>query len=104
MIIHAEGATAFDELTRFGGDAFLLAANGWAQFYRIGRTIPAVEYLQANRLREQLVEDMAALMNQIDVYAGAQPEMVDGVGSAISNLTGQPCVVVVIVIHAAPPS
>lgn len=90
LILRVEAATAFDELTRFGGDSLL--QTGWPQLFRVGRAIPAVEYLQADRLRKKLIQDMAELMREIDVYVGTQNEIVGGEANGISNLTGQPCV------------
>jgi hypothetical protein len=52
LILEVEAAAAFDELTRFRGDAFLQTGSIWPDTFRLGRTVPAVEYLQANRLRK----------------------------------------------------
>ena len=93
LIIDAEAAAAFDELTRLGGDA-LLTAQGrwdWPNLLRTARTIPAVEYLQADRLRHRLIQDMAGLMNTVDVWVASDLEEAT---LFISNLTGQPCVVI----------
>ncbi len=93
LIIDAEAAAAFDELTRSGDDA-LLTAQGkwdWPNFLRTARTIPAVEYLQADRLRYKLIQDMAALMNTVDIWVASDME---DATLLISNLTGQPCVVI----------
>jgi len=93
IILCVEAAAAFDELTRFGGDAFLTAQDtyDWPNYFRTARTVPAVEYLQANRLRKKLIQDMATLMNRVDLLVVTES---DDASLAMSNLTGQPCVVI----------
>jgi Asp-tRNA(Asn)/Glu-tRNA(Gln) amidotransferase A subunit family amidase len=69
-ILYAEFAAAFDDLTRSKRDR-LLARQGRgsdASLYRTNRFIPAVEYLQATRIRTLLMEAMAKTMEDIDVY------------------------------------
>jgi Asp-tRNA(Asn)/Glu-tRNA(Gln) amidotransferase A subunit family amidase len=92
-IISAESAAVFDELTRFGGDDFLngQGRDDWPNIFRTGRTVPAVEYLQADRLRRKLIEDMASVMRTLDVIV--TPDT-DYESLYVSNLTGQPCVVI----------
>jgi Asp-tRNA(Asn)/Glu-tRNA(Gln) amidotransferase A subunit family amidase len=90
FIIDAEAASAFDELFRFGADAFLIQ-NTWREELPKGRTIPAVEYFQANRLRQKLIQEMAAVLTDVDLYVTTDA---DGQTLDITNLTGQPCVVI----------
>ena len=93
FIIDVEAAAAFDALTRSGADR-LLAQQGpgnWPNIFRAARMIPAVEYLQANRVRHQLIEAMAKLMEQVDVFVA--PAW-DGESLRLTNLTGHPAVVV----------
>ncbi len=92
MILYAEAAATFDELTRSDRDA-LLARQGkeaWPNAFRMARLIPAVEYIQLNRVRTQLMQAMAEVMTSVDVYL--QPD-VDGSDSALTNFTGHPAVV-----------
>jgi Asp-tRNA(Asn)/Glu-tRNA(Gln) amidotransferase A subunit family amidase len=93
FIIDAEAASAFDELFRFGADAFL-SQNIWRYELLKGRTIPAVEYLQSNRLRQKLIQDMAAVLKDVDLYVTTDADALSGPTSDITNLTGQPCVVI----------
>jgi len=93
FILTAEAAAAFDELTRSNQDSLLVRQirNAWPNVFRAGRYIPAVEYIQAMRLRQQLVQDVHALMKEVDVlvvpsFAGNQ--------LLTTNLTGHPVVVV----------
>jgi Asp-tRNA(Asn)/Glu-tRNA(Gln) amidotransferase A subunit family amidase len=63
--------------------------NAWPNTFREARFIPAVEYIQANRLRSQLIADMQRVFEEVDVYIN--PSW----GSSsllITNLTGHPCV------------
>jgi Asp-tRNA(Asn)/Glu-tRNA(Gln) amidotransferase A subunit family amidase len=92
LILFAEAAAAFDELTRSNQDDLLTrqSADAWPNIWRVARLIPAVEYIQANRLRTQLMGAMARVMAQIDLYL--QPN-VPGSELALTNYTGHPAVV-----------
>jgi len=93
FILRAEAAAAFDELTRNGRDDLLVRQDpgAWPNIFRSARLIPAVEYIQANRLRTLLMEKMAEMMEEIDVYVGPS---FGGNNLLITNLTGHPTVVV----------
>ena len=93
IILTAEAGASFDELTRSGRDSMLArqAKDSWPNIFRSARFIPAVEYIQANRVRYLAIQDMAKLMSQVDVIV-APP--FDGDNSLLTNLTGHPCVVV----------
>ncbi|MBI5471164.1 MAG: amidase [Ignavibacteriae bacterium] len=93
IILGAEAAAAFDELTRSGKDSLLVRQikNAWPNSFRASRFIPAVEYIQANRVRFMLIQQMAQLMKQVDLYVAPS---VEGNNSLLTNLTGHPCVVV----------
>jgi Asp-tRNA(Asn)/Glu-tRNA(Gln) amidotransferase A subunit family amidase len=92
IILSAEAAAAFDDLTRSGRDSLLVRQikNAWPNVFRAARFIPAVEYLQANRMRYQIIQKMAEMMDSIDVYV--TPSF--GENLLLTNLTGHPCVVV----------
>jgi Asp-tRNA(Asn)/Glu-tRNA(Gln) amidotransferase A subunit family amidase len=92
VILDAESAAAFDELTRSGRDDLLVEqdAGAWPNVFREARLIPAVEYIQANRVRTLLMEDMARRMKDIDVYIA--PSFAEG-NLLLTNLTGHPTVV-----------
>lgn len=91
IILSAEAAAAFDELTRSGQDSLLVRQikDAWPNVFRASRFIPAVEYIQANRVRYQLIEQMNDVMKQVDVYVA--PSF--GTNLLLTNLTGHPCVV-----------
>jgi Asp-tRNA(Asn)/Glu-tRNA(Gln) amidotransferase A subunit family amidase len=64
------------------------------------RLLPAVEYLNANRVRMLLMQEMAKIMADIDVYlvpfdyGDYTPNPIANMNTSITNLTGHPCVVV----------
>ncbi len=92
IILSAEAAAAFDDLTRNGRDDLLKRQDrgAWPNSFRTSRFIPAVEYIQANRVRTLALEKMAELMSDIDVYVVPS---YGGNNLTLTNLTGHPCVV-----------
>lgn len=89
IVLNAESAAAFDELTRTDRDSLIERQDRgfWPNSFRSARLIPAVEYINANRYRARLSQQVQEFMQQYDVvivptYAGAQ--------LAITNLTGNP--------------
>jgi len=92
FILSAEAAAAFDELTRDGRDDELVrqVKDAWPNVFRQARFIPAVEYLQANRVRTLLMREMAALMESVDLYVTPS---YGGSNLLLTNLTGHPAVV-----------
>lgn len=93
FILNVEAAAAFDELTRNNLDDLLVrqGRNAWPNVFRQARLIPAVEYIQANRLRWLLMKEMAEKMKDIDVYIAPS---FGGSNLLLTNLTGHPAVVV----------
>ena len=92
IILSSESAAAFDELTRTNRDDLIERQDKgfWPNSFRAARTIPAVEYINANRYRSQLCDRMNAFMKNYDVlivpsFSGRQLSM--------TNLTGHPVVV-----------
>ncbi|MFA4948623.1 MAG: amidase [Candidatus Krumholzibacteriia bacterium] len=90
FILSAEAAAAFDELTRSGRDDLMVrqTRDAWPNVFRASRFIPAVEYIQANRLRYLIIQDMQKL--DVDVYLSPS---FGGSNLLLTNLTGHPCVV-----------
>jgi Asp-tRNA(Asn)/Glu-tRNA(Gln) amidotransferase A subunit family amidase len=93
IILSVEAGAAFDELTRSGKDDLLVRQmkDAWPNVFRASRFIPAVEYIQANRIRHELIQAMAKLMENIDLYVAPPFE---GDNLLLTNLTGHPQVVV----------
>ena len=92
IIIGAESAAAFDELTRTNRDDLVEIQNRffWPNSFRTGQMIPAVEYINANRYRYQLCKEFNEFMKNYDVIiiptsTARQLRM--------TNLTGHPVVV-----------
>lgn len=91
-ILTAEAAAAFDGLTRSDQDSLLVRQNAgaWPNLFRSARFTSAVDYINANRVRYELVQKVNALMEDYDVivtpsFGGSQ--------LLTTNLTGHPCVV-----------
>ena len=93
LILEAEAAAAFDGLTRSQASDRMVRQerNAWPNLLRHARFIPAVEYINANRLRTQLMREMTALMDRYDVLV--TPSF-GNAGLGITNLTGHPAVVI----------
>jgi Asp-tRNA(Asn)/Glu-tRNA(Gln) amidotransferase A subunit family amidase len=93
FLLSAEAAASFDELTRSNQDDQLVQQGdgSWPNSFRSARFISAVDYLQANRARAQLMDDMHAIFQQVDVLVA--PTW-NGNQLLYSNMTGHPCVVV----------
>jgi Asp-tRNA(Asn)/Glu-tRNA(Gln) amidotransferase A subunit family amidase len=91
IILSVEAAAAFDDLTRSGKDSMLVRQikNAWPNSFRASRFIPAVEYIQANRVRTLVIRDMQEIFKDVDVYV--TPSFGDNL--LLTNLTGHPCVV-----------
>jgi Asp-tRNA(Asn)/Glu-tRNA(Gln) amidotransferase A subunit family amidase len=93
IILVAEAATAFDDITRDGRVNQLSGQEpaDWPNTFRSSRFIPAVEYIRAQRARRLLMHEMDELMSKWDVFVSPAP------GSAsllVTNLTGHPAVAV----------
>ncbi|CAM4170591.1 amidase [Cytophagaceae bacterium 50C-KIRBA] len=92
IIIGAECAAQFDELTRFNvDDELTMQRKGdWPNQFRTARFIPAVEYINAQRHRYLLMQQVNYLFKDFDVIIS--PSLFSGNQLAITNLTGHPVV------------
>ncbi len=93
IILQAESAAAFDDLTRSNRDD-LMTRQGrgtWPSNFRTSRFIPAVEYINANRARTILMRDMDRFMEPLDVLV--MPSFGGNMLMA-TNLTGHPSLTV----------
>jgi Asp-tRNA(Asn)/Glu-tRNA(Gln) amidotransferase A subunit family amidase len=92
IILTAEAAAAFDDLTRSGKDDQMVQQTriAWPNTFRTSRFIPAVEYIQANRIRTLLMQKMDEMMDPVDVFV--TPSFAGNVLIA-TNLTGHPALV-----------
>lgn len=93
LVLTAEAAAAFDELTRSGRDRKLVrqVAEAWPTVFRLGQMLPAVEYIRANRIRTLLLREMEEIFSKVDVYVCPT---YGGDNLLLTNLTGHPSVVV----------
>jgi Asp-tRNA(Asn)/Glu-tRNA(Gln) amidotransferase A subunit family amidase len=90
LTINVEGAASFAVLSASGGLEQLVqqADYSWPNTFRVGSTIPATEYLQAQRVRAQLQRAMADALRDVDLYV-----TIPNTGSpslVYTNLTGHP--------------
>lgn len=93
IVLTAEAACAFDDITRDGAVNQLKgqAPGDWPNTFRSGRLIPAVEYIRAQRARTLLMQQMDEFMAGWDVLVSPAP----GTSTlGLTNLTGHPQVVV----------
>jgi Asp-tRNA(Asn)/Glu-tRNA(Gln) amidotransferase A subunit family amidase len=94
IILIAEAAAAFDDLTRSNRDSELVQQSrfDWANTFRTARFIPAVDYINANRVRSKTIDAWDALMKKVDVIV--TPTSVVGLPQLVAtNLTGHPAVI-----------
>ncbi|RKZ15412.1 amidase, partial [bacterium] len=93
FILSAEAGAAFQDLTLSGHDDELVrqVRYAWPNTFRQAQFIPAVEYIQANRHRMELIAMVEAVLSEVDVYI--TPSF-GGDNLLITNLTGHPQVVV----------
>jgi Asp-tRNA(Asn)/Glu-tRNA(Gln) amidotransferase A subunit family amidase len=88
-ILFAEAAAAFEELTLSRGvDALRMQVpDGWPNAFRQSRFLSAVDFVQADRLRRKVAEEMARLFSLVDVLL--VPSLRDEI-LTITNFTGHP--------------
>src|SRR5438477_3119824 len=92
VMLTAESAAAFDDLTRSGRDKLLTSQKDydWPNAFRTARFIPAVEYIQAARARKLAMEAMAKVFDGMDVIVAPTN---GGQQLVFTNLTGHPSVI-----------
>lgn len=92
FVLSTEAAAAFDDLTRSGRDDWLKqqTSGSWPNTFRERRFVPAVEYLQAQRVRYLLIQDTARVFDKVDLFLAPS---LSGRSLLLSNLTGHPCIV-----------
>jgi Asp-tRNA(Asn)/Glu-tRNA(Gln) amidotransferase A subunit family amidase len=89
VMLFAEAAAAFEELTLDGDDAKLKmqVADAWPNIFRQSRFLSAVDYVQADRLRRKVALEMVRVMSEVDMLLvpSLRDEML-----VITNNTGHP--------------
>jgi Asp-tRNA(Asn)/Glu-tRNA(Gln) amidotransferase A subunit family amidase len=89
LILFAEAAAAFEELTLAGGlkDLKAQVPDAWPNLFRQARFLSAVDFVQADRLRRAVAQEMSRIFSQVDLLLvpSLRDEML-----TISNFTGHP--------------
>lgn len=89
LILFAEAAAAFEELTLGGGlkDLKVQVPDAWPNLFRQARFLSAVDFVQADRLRRSVAQEMARIFSQVDLLL--VPSLRDEI-LTITNFTGHP--------------
>jgi Asp-tRNA(Asn)/Glu-tRNA(Gln) amidotransferase A subunit family amidase len=89
LILFAEGAAAFEELTLSHGldQLKVQTFDAWPNLFRQARFLSAVDFVQADRLRRKVAEEMARVFSEVDLLLvpSLRDEML-----TITNFTGHP--------------
>jgi Asp-tRNA(Asn)/Glu-tRNA(Gln) amidotransferase A subunit family amidase len=89
LILFAEAAAAFEELTLSGGldQLKMQVSDAWPNLFRQSRFLSAVDFVQADRFRRKVAEEMARVFSQVDLLLvpSLRDEML-----TITNFTGHP--------------
>jgi Asp-tRNA(Asn)/Glu-tRNA(Gln) amidotransferase A subunit family amidase len=89
LILFAEGAAAFEELGLNGGmnQLRMQTPDAWPNIFREARFLSAVDFVQADRLRRKVAEEMARVFSLVDLLLvpSLRDEML-----TITNFTGHP--------------
>jgi len=89
LILFAEAAAAFEELTLSGGldQLKVQVPDAWPNIFRQSRFLSAVDFVQADRLRRKVAMEMARVFSQVDLLLvpSLRDEML-----TITNFTGHP--------------
>ena len=89
QMLLVDEAAAFDELVHSGRIDLLIQDRDEPEdmLMRIARLMPAVEYLQIQRLRMLMMQNMAEVMRDIDVYVAPHS---GSANTSATSLTGHP--------------
>jgi len=89
LILFAESAAAFEELTLRGQlkELHEQTYDAWPNIFRQSRFLSAVDFVQTDRFRRKVCEEMARIMDQVDLLL--VPSLRDEI-LTITNHTGHP--------------
>jgi Asp-tRNA(Asn)/Glu-tRNA(Gln) amidotransferase A subunit family amidase len=89
IILFAEAAAAWEELTiSHGVDSLTMQVpDAWPNTFRQSRFLSAVDFVQADRLRRKVAQEMARIFERVDVLL--VPSLRDEI-LTITNFTGHP--------------
>jgi Asp-tRNA(Asn)/Glu-tRNA(Gln) amidotransferase A subunit family amidase len=89
LILFTEGAAAFEELTLSGSldELKVQTPDAWPNIFRQARFLSAVDFVQADRFRRKVAQEMARVFSQVDLLLvpSLRDEML-----TITNFTGHP--------------
>ncbi len=89
LILFAEGAAAFEELTLSHGvdQLKVQTPDAWPNLFRQARFLSAVDFVQTDRFRRKVADEMARIFSRVDLLLvpSLRDEML-----TISNNTGHP--------------
>jgi Asp-tRNA(Asn)/Glu-tRNA(Gln) amidotransferase A subunit family amidase len=89
IILFAEGAAAFEELTLSGGldQLKMQVPDAWPNTFRQSRFLSAVDFVQADRMRRKVAMEMARIFSDVDLLLvpSLRDEML-----TLTNFTGHP--------------
>ncbi len=87
--LKVESAAVFESLTLSGEDELLPKTSfGWPNSWREARLLSAVDYLQAERFRRQVMREMHAIFDRVDLLFGPTYGSFELV--LVTNFTGHP--------------
>ena len=89
LILFAEGAAAFEELTLTHGidQLKVQTPDAWPNLFRQSRFLSAVDFVQADRFRRKVAQEMARIFSEVDLLI--VPSLRDEI-LTITNHTGHP--------------
>ncbi len=94
FIEYVERAAGFDEFARSRQDEGLVRTRHRAEL-RVHHLVPAVEYLQANRIRRRLMEETERALADVDVFVAPQASLNPKIScNPLTSMTGHPTVAV----------
>jgi Asp-tRNA(Asn)/Glu-tRNA(Gln) amidotransferase A subunit family amidase len=89
LILFAEGAAAFEELTLSGGldQLKMQTPDAWPNLFQQARFLSAVDFVQTDRLRRKVAQEMVRIFEKVDLLLvpSLRDEML-----TITNFTGHP--------------
>src|SRR6202167_6393826 len=89
VILFAEAAAAFEDLTLSGGlnQLKVQVPDAWPNIFRQSRFLSAVDFVQADRFRRKVAQEMARVFSQVDLLLvpSLRDEML-----VVTNATGHP--------------
>jgi Asp-tRNA(Asn)/Glu-tRNA(Gln) amidotransferase A subunit family amidase len=93
LILFSEAAAAFEDLTLSGGvdQLKVQTPDAWPNLFREARFLSAVDFVQADRMRRKVANEMARLFSEVDLLLvpSLRDEML-----TITNFTGHPSLTV----------